>query len=123
MEQLDIDFRSVADQMGTHVICPPGYTIFEKGAAADAMWIVLKGNIAIESDGKPIEVVGPDYAIGILSLIDGLPRSTTAQAQSNAELVRIDEHRFRFLVEEMPYFAWYVMRQLAQRLRATNAAL
>jgi hypothetical protein len=29
VEQRDIDFRAVADQMGTHVIWASGYVIFE----------------------------------------------------------------------------------------------
>jgi hypothetical protein len=30
---------------------------------------------------------------------------------------------FRFMVEEMPHLGWYITRELAQRLRATDAAL
>lgn len=87
------------------------------------MWIVLSGAVEIESAHKLIEVVGVNYAIGVLSLIDRLPRSTDARAREDSELIRIGSRQFTFMVEEMPNFSWYVMRQLADRLRATNAAL
>lgn len=122
-ESNDIDFRTFARSVGTIVTCRAGEAIFEHGDVADCMWIVLSGSVEIESVHKLIEVVGVNYAIGILSLIDHLPRSATARAREDAELVRIDLRRFRFMVEEMPNFGWYVMRQLADRLRATNAAL
>jgi CRP-like cAMP-binding protein len=122
-ESNDIDFRAFARSAGTIVRYQAGETIFARGDAASHMWIVLSGSVEIESASKLIEVVGVNYAIGIISLIDQLPRSATARAREDVELVRIDAHQFKFMVEEMPNFGWYVMRQLADRLRATNAAL
>jgi len=123
MESKDIDFRTFARSAGTVVTYKAGDVIFERGGAADFMWIVLSGSVEIESANKLIEVVGVNYAIGIISLIDDLPRSAIARVLEDSELIRIDPHQFRFMVEEMPNFGWYVMRQLADRLRATNAAL
>lgn len=122
-ESNDIDFRAFARSAGTIVTCKAGETIFVRGEAASHMWIVLSGSVEIESASKLIEVVGVNYAIGIISLIDQLPRSATARAREDVELVRIDARQFKFMVEEMPNSGWYVMRQLADRLRATNAAL
>jgi CRP-like cAMP-binding protein len=31
--------------------------------------------------------------------------------------------KFRFMVEETPNFVWFVLNELASRLRATNALL
>jgi CRP/FNR family cyclic AMP-dependent transcriptional regulator len=119
----DIDFRTFAHSAGTVITYKSGETIFEHGEPADFMWIVLSGSVEIESADKLIEIVGTNFAIGVLSLIDGLPRSATARAREDSELIRIDPRQFAFMVEEMPNFEWYVMRQLAGRLRATNAAL
>jgi CRP/FNR family transcriptional regulator, cyclic AMP receptor protein len=123
VEPQDIDFRMFARSAGTMVRYKAGDVVFEAGGPSDFMWIVLSGVVEIEAADKMIEVVGANYAIGILSLIDNLSRSTTARAREDAELIRIDPRQFRFMVEETPNFTWYVMRQLADRLRATNAAL
>ncbi|HEY2134108.1 MAG TPA: Crp/Fnr family transcriptional regulator [Acetobacteraceae bacterium] len=123
METKDIDFRTFARSAGTVIAYKAGDTIFRRCDAADFMWIVLSGSVEIESADRVIEIVGVNFAIGILSLIDGLPRSATARALEDSELIRIDPRQFAFMVEEMPNFDWYVMRQLAARLRATNAAL
>jgi CRP-like cAMP-binding protein len=56
-------------------------------------------------------------------MLDGQPRSATATAATECEIAALDARTFRFLVESTPGFVWFVMGELAQRLRATNAAL
>jgi CRP-like cAMP-binding protein len=56
-------------------------------------------------------------------LLDGQPRTITARVKEPSELALMDQRRFRYMVEEVPNFVWYVMAELADRLRATNAAL
>ena len=50
-------------------------------------------------------------------MIDREPRSATAVAETDCELVPIDKRRFWFLVQETPYFAEIVMRVMVDRLR------
>lgn len=119
----DIDFRAFARSAGSAVSYRRGDVIFGEHDRGEDMWIVLSGSVDIEVEGKVIETVGRNFAMGILSLIDHLPRSSTARAREDCELIQIKESQFRFMVEQMPNFGWYVMRQLADRLRATNAAL
>jgi CRP/FNR family transcriptional regulator, cyclic AMP receptor protein len=119
----DIDFRMFARSAGTICAFKKGEIIFERGDAADAMWIVLSGAVEVEYDNRVIDVVGVNYAVGILSLVDNENRSATARAFEACELIRLDHGQFRFMFEEMPNFGWYAMRQLASRLRSTNAAL
>ena len=64
-----------------------------------------------------------DSIFGEMALIDNEPRSATAVAITDVELVPISEKQFLFLVSQTPYFALKVMRILAQRLRATNMSL
>jgi CRP-like cAMP-binding protein len=121
MEVQDIDFRMFARGVGDPTAFKAGDIIFQQGSVADAIWIVLSGSVTIEKGGTLIDHAGVNYAIGILSMVDNGPRSTTARADEDSILVRIDQAKFRFMMEEMPNFGWYVMRQLASRLRATAA--
>ena len=123
MEVQDIDFRMFARGVGDATTFKAGDVIFEQGSAADAIWIVLSGAVKIEKGGTLIDHAGVNYAIGILSMVDNGPRSTTARAEEDSMLVRIDQAKFRFMMEEMPNFGWYVTRQLAARLRATASLI
>jgi CRP/FNR family transcriptional regulator, cyclic AMP receptor protein len=119
----DFDVRPLARSAGSCVRYRAGDVVFRRGDPGDAMYVVLSGSVEVTSQGRSIEVIGTGDGLGILSLIDGKARSAAAIAHTDAELALIDARRFRYLVEEVPNFVWYVMDELAQRLRATNAAL
>ena len=100
-----------------------GQTVFAAGAAGDAMYIVLEGDIAIRAGETDLEVLGPGAIFGEMALIDGAPRSASAVATSDCRLVEIDRRRFEFMVSQTPYFALAVMKTMADRLRKSNARM
>ena len=119
----ETDFREVARQAGTVLSYRPGDTVFREGEPAEVMYVLLTGQVSISAHGHEIELLGPGQALGILSLLDGAPRSSTATATEPSQAAMLDARRFRFMVEQQPLFVWYVMGELAHRLRMTNAAL
>ncbi len=121
--QLNVDFRETARGIGAMVRFPAGATLFREGDPADHMYILLNGSIDMKRKDKVIESIGPGEALGIVAIIDGKPRSATAVAVTDVELALIDRKNFRFMVETVPHFVWYVIAELVDRLRATNAAL
>jgi len=120
MQPADLDFRSFAQSIGTIVRHHAGNEIFREGDAADFMYVILSGKVALETRGREVSVLGENNAIGITSLIDHEPRPNTARAKEDCELVMIDAEKFRFMLEEVPNFVWFVMRQITGRLRALN---
>lgn len=100
-----------------------GETVFEAGDPADCFFVVRSGAVELRTDDQVLETVGPSGIFGEMAIVDGSPRSATAKASSAAQVVRVDESRFRYLVQEAPYFAQEVMRVMANRLRATTQRL
>jgi CRP-like cAMP-binding protein len=117
------DFAALSRSIGTVRRWRSGDIVFAEGDAADCAYLVLSGEVEIESSGRIIERVMPGEAIGVVSLIDDLPRSATARVAVESELVALDRRRFRYMVEQVPLFVWFVMKSLTGRLRATKAAL
>lgn len=96
----------------------PGEVVFREGDAADGrLYVVLSGEVAIQTRGAVLETVGPGGMFGELALVDQSGRSASAVVRSAARLVPIDEKRFGFLVQQTPFFALEVMRAMAARLR------
>lgn len=85
------------------------------------MFAVRSGEVELVVGGRVVEVVDEGGVFGEMALIDGSPRTATARVKNAAELVRIDEARFDFMVRQTPNFARYVMQLLAERLRRTNS--
>lgn len=119
----EIDFRDFASSVGTVIEYAAGDTVFHEGDDPRYMYIVLHGAVEIAAQNRVLETIGEGKAFGILSLLDDLPRTVTARVRASAQVAIIDRKKFRYMIEEMPQFCWYVMGELAQRLRATNAAL
>jgi CRP-like cAMP-binding protein len=97
-----------------------GTTVFRAGESGDVAYVVRTGEVEIRLDDRLLYVVTAGGLVGEMALIDSAPRSATAVARTDAELVPIDEKRFLFLVQQTPFFALQVMRVLAERLRASN---
>jgi CRP/FNR family transcriptional regulator, cyclic AMP receptor protein len=97
---------------------PAGATVFSAGEPGDRMYVVKSGSVVLNAaDGRALETVEAGDIFGEMALIDREPRSASAQAGTDCELVSIDKRRFWFLVQETPYFAQVVMRAMAERLR------
>ena len=96
---------------------PAGATVFAKGDPGDRIYLVKSGTIVLSTGDRELESIGPGGLFGELAVIDREPRSATAVADTDCELVPIDKRRFWFLVQETPYFAEIVMRVMVDRLR------
>jgi len=118
-----IDFRQFARSVGTVMDYDRGDVVFREGDEPRYMYVVLSGSVDIIARDRVIETIAEGNALGIVSLLDGERRTTTARAREPSSLAIIDGKKFRYMIEEMPNFCWYVMGELAHRLRTTNAAL
>ena len=97
-----------------------GGIIFREGDEATELFVIKSGKVRIQLDNRTLTELGPDSIFGEMALIDNEPRSATAIAVTDVELVPVGEKQFLFLVSQTPYVALKVMRVLVQRLRATN---
>jgi CRP/FNR family cyclic AMP-dependent transcriptional regulator len=97
-----------------------GSIIFREGDEAHELFVVKSGEVRIQIGNRTVSELSADSIFGEMALIDSEPRSATAIAVTDVELIPVSEKQFLFLVSQTPYFALKVMRVLAQRLRATN---
>src|SRR5262249_44984658 len=95
-----------------------GEVLFEAGSPGTEMYVVRTGEIAIHLGNTVVERVGPGSLLGEMALIDNSPRSATAIASQDSEVIAIDQKQFLFMVQQTPFFAIQVMRVMAARLRA-----
>ena len=98
----------------------PGDVVFKDGDSPDKMYVVVSGEVQIQLGDAVIETVPQGGTFGEMALIDGSPRSATVTAKTDSEVAAIDKRTFMLLVDEMPYFALFVMRNMVDRLRRMN---
>ncbi len=100
-----------------------GQVIFEEGQPGRAMYVVNAGTVDLTIGGTVVERVEKGGILGEMALIDNEPRSATATAITECELVAIEKPRFAYLVQQMPYFSIKVMEVMARRLRKRTKAM
>ena len=116
----DIDFALLAGDGIATRSAKAGEIIFKEGDEADQLFVIKSGQIEIQLGNRTLAELSANSIFGEMALIDDAPRSATAVAKTDAELVPISEKQFLFLVSQTPFFALKVMRVLARRLKATN---
>ena len=116
----DLDMRQMARNIGATINFPAGAVVFNTGDAGNCMYIVQSGVIEMAIGDTVIETVGANEAIGFMTMVDGSPRSSTARVKDACELTIIDARAFRFMVDEVPNFAMYIMAVMARRIRGMS---
>lgn len=113
----EIDMRMFAKKAGVSLTFPPGSIIFSEGDAGNVCYVVQSGVIEMLIHGRVVDTCGPNEAMGFMSVIDGMPRTSTARVKEAAEVSVIDKRKFNFMIDEVPNFAKYIMDSMAHRIR------
>jgi CRP/FNR family transcriptional regulator, cyclic AMP receptor protein len=58
-----------------------------------------------------------------MSMIDQAPRSSTARLKEDCEPSVIDARKYRFMVDEVPNLALYIMGAMGRRIRGMGQVL
>ncbi len=101
-----------------------GHTLFKVGEPGEALYVVRSGEIELfirDTAGQRIAlaIAGPGEMFGELALLDSGPRTATAIAISDAELLELDRDDLLLLFQRSPAAA---LRLLAAMGRMTRKA-
>jgi CRP/FNR family cyclic AMP-dependent transcriptional regulator len=81
------------------------------------MFLLLDGEVAIFSKGRPIATVRPGQIFGEMASIDQGPRSGTALARSTCRVIALDNRQLQTALGKNPEFALMLMSVMIGRLR------
>ncbi|HEY6103344.1 MAG TPA: Crp/Fnr family transcriptional regulator [bacterium] len=99
-----------------------GTMIFHKDQAGDALYVIESGRVRIflpaESGTElTVEVSGGGDVFGELSLLDGRPRSASAEALEDTTAFTLTRDEFKTHLAETPQLAVALIELLSNRLR------
>lgn len=100
-----------------------GDRIFKEGEMGDALYVVMRGEVAIEKGTRRLAALGPREAFGEMSVLDASERSADAVSLSESEVLKIDSEAFYDIMHEQVEIAEGVIRVLTQRLRDADERL
>lgn len=105
-----------------------GDVLFREGDPGDSLYVIAQGKIKLgrtSPDGREnlVAILGPGEMFGELSLFDPGPRTMTATAVAETELLGLRNESLTAVLTGRPGVAKCLLAALAQRLRRTNAHL
>lgn len=107
---------------------PGGWTLFEEGDQANALYVVTYGCLGarVQGDdgrGRLVSTIPAGETVGEMALISGDPRSATVVALRDTELLRLAKPVFERLIERHPKAMLQLMRLLVRRLRLSTSRI
>ena len=106
-----------------------GDVLFNEGDPPDALYLVLRGRIAIAMSSpvdrreSVVALMEPGDLFGEIGLLDDGPRSAMARALEPSAVLEVPFDPVRELFHEDPRLLWNVTRLLATRLRVMDEVL
>jgi CRP/FNR family transcriptional regulator, cyclic AMP receptor protein len=105
-----------------------GNTLFQEGDPGDRLYVVTEGKIKLShasGDGREsvLMVLGPGDMFGELSLFDPGPRTATAIAVTDSQVLGLGNTDLNPWLAGRPEVAQKLLQALAHRLRRTNEAM
>ena len=99
-----------------------GRELFEEGAEADSAYVVARGGIVLyrerEGERAVVGYAGAGVMLGELALIAEARRLTSARAEVDTDLIRLNRKLFRRILEEYPEVAVMLYDRIAGELQA-----
>jgi CRP/FNR family cyclic AMP-dependent transcriptional regulator len=122
---LDEEGRIELARLCTYCNYQAGEILFHQSDPASAMYLVLDGEVTMSiatPDDKELVVatMRPGDFFGELAMLDGSPRSATANVMQPTKLLRLRREEFVEVLSRQPKLAVAMLASIATRLRTTN---
>ncbi|MCX7818353.1 MAG: YihY family inner membrane protein [Kiritimatiellae bacterium] len=98
-----------------------GEVLFREGDHGDEMYVLRRGTVRLRRGTTTLRDMHEGDYFGELAMLLDTPRSATAEAVTDGELVVIRRDQWEMMLREQPELALPLLRELAERLRATDA--
>lgn len=125
-------FDNLNDEQLEHIIriahrrtLPQGSILFQEKELGHTFYVVLSGSIKLFTKGnngeeKVLSLVNAGESFGELSLLDGRPRSASAQTLEPTTVLELSSDQFMELLQNHFDITRGILTELSRRLRKTN---
>lgn len=104
-----------------------GETIFNEGEEAQEMFIIHSGRVRIfkkiDNKEETLAILEKGDFFGEMAILENLPRSASAEAFEDCELIRVNASMLDEMMRRNPEISIRILRNLASKLRETNEKL
>ena len=124
LKSVDIFKHATIEELGgvaaltEEVHFEPGKTIFREGEPVDAIYLVLKGRVAVEGNGQVVREVGEKQALGTVAALDRNPAIHTVKAIDAVYALKLNAQDFDDILSLDFELVRAIFRALCRMIRA-----
>ena len=115
--------RACFESLGRLETFAEGATVFDEGAPADRMYLLLEGDVRLVRGSRTIDIVKAGEIFGEMAVITGQARSAGAIARGACRAASLDPAQFERAIQATPEFALMLSGIMINRVRLTTALL
>jgi len=109
------EIASIVDSLGP-VLVPPGHKIVKRGDEADAMYIIISGEVEVFVEAKTIKL-GPGDFFGETGILKNTIRTADVIAKTECQLLELRKIKFNELARTYPELGDQVKGVMDSRLK------
>jgi CRP/FNR family transcriptional regulator, cyclic AMP receptor protein len=100
LKSVDIFSHATIEELGRvaalteEVHFEPGETIYREGEPTDAIYLILKGRVAVEGNGQLVREIGEKQAFGTVAALDRNPAVHTVKASDSVHALKLNAQDF-----------------------------
>jgi CRP/FNR family cyclic AMP-dependent transcriptional regulator len=113
------DLRKVRSSLD-EIHVDAGEVLCEEGATGHEFFLIVSGTAAVKRKGRKVATLGPGQWFGELALLDRQPRSATIVAETDMDLLVLEQRHFLGLLDTMPSLSRKMLAAMASRLREAD---
>jgi CRP-like cAMP-binding protein len=98
-----------------------GTALTHEGRHEGYFFVIVSGTVRIDRGGQTISTLRDGDFLGEIALLDGGPRTATAIAESQCQLLVMTYPRFQQLLDTAPQVRTAIFEEVGRRLRALDA--
>ena len=106
------------------IVAKKNETIFEAGAKADAVYLVVSGEVGIflptNNSDKPDFILGENEIFGEMGVISNSLRTATIRCIGDVKLLKISSVKFNKKIDETDLFVQGLIKVLISRISEQN---
>jgi CRP/FNR family transcriptional regulator, cyclic AMP receptor protein len=114
------DLRKVRQSLD-EISVDAGEVLCEEGTTGHEFFLIVNGTASVRRKGRKVATLGPGKWFGELALLDRQPRSATIVAETDMDLLVLEQRHFLGLLDNTPTLARKMLGALASRLREADA--
>jgi CRP/FNR family transcriptional regulator, cyclic AMP receptor protein len=113
------DLRKVRQSLD-EISVEAGEVLVEEGSTGHEFFFIVKGTATVKRKGRKVTTLGPGQYFGELALLDRQPRSATVVAETDMELLVLEQRHFLGLIDTWPSLGRKLLGAMASRLREAD---